>query len=388
MLRSQTSPFWLRGALILSLFALSGCSYLIEEDNIAPPAELVNFDATASIPVAWSRDVGASIGDRYLKLRPMLAGERVLAADHKGWVSAYDVRDGTVVWQTDTDASLSGGPGFGDGLVAVGTSDGEVIALDAASGDIRWRVQLSSEVLSRPIAANGIVIARTIDGSLHGLDVGSGERRWIYDRTVPVLTLRGTSSPALAGGAAITGFDSGRIAAIDLSDGQPRWEAQVAVASGRSELERIVDIDADPIIVNDTVYAVAYQGNVAAFGLESGEVLWQRDISSHAGVAADRQRVYVSQDNSHLWALDSTDARQVWKQELLEARRITAPVVFGDYVAVADFAGFVHFFERESGELAARTRVGRAAIIAAPVVADDTLFVYDSDGELSALRSR
>ena len=104
------------------------------------------------------------------------------------------------------------------------------------------------------------------------MSADDGTRLWVYDRTTPVLTLRGTSSPALVERAAIAGFDNGQVVAIALSNGQPLWEARVAVPRGATELERMVDIDADPVIDRTrTVYAVTYQGQVAALELFSGE---------------------------------------------------------------------------------------------------------------------
>lgn len=372
------------GSLALAL--LCGCGFFADEDNIDPPTALVDFTPSATLVNAWERKIGAAIGDRYLKLGPAAAGGRVFAADRKGALKAFEADSGKPVWETDIDVPLSGGPGAGDGLVLVGTSDGEVVAVNAESGEPAWRTRVSSEVLAEPVAGDGVVVARTIDGKLHGLDVESGEQLWIYDRNVPVLTLRGTSAPVLARGAAVTGFDSGRVAAVALSDGQPVWEAQVSVARGRTELERLVDIDADPLVFDTTVYTVAYQGQVAALDLASGELLWQRDISSHAGVAVDEDRVYVVDDRSHLWALDRFDNAQAWKQEALEARGLTAPVVFDRYVAVADIEGYVHLLRREDGEMAARVRIDNDPVLATPMVDADTLFVYSSGGRLAALR--
>jgi outer membrane protein assembly factor BamB len=274
----------------------------------------------------------------------------------------------------------------GDGLVLLGTSDGEVLALGEKDGEIRWRARVSSEVLSSPAAQGGIAVARTIDGKLFGLSTDDGTRLWVYDRTAPVLTLRGTSSPALAEGAAIAGFDNGQVAAIALSNGQPLWETRIAVPRGRSELERMVDIDADPIIEGKAVYAVTYQGQVAALELFSGEVIWRRDMSSHAGLGVGPDNVYVTDESSHIWALNRSNSASMWRQSKLEARRVSPPAVFDQFVVVGDLDGYVHWLRREDGQFAARVKIDSGSIVAAPVATPFAVYVYSSGGELAALQ--
>lgn len=369
---------------------LSGCTALgnlfDNPDNTTPPAELVDFEPTINVRTVWRRRVGSGAGRLFLKLRPAIDGDKVYAATRDGRVQAFDARTGESVWDSDTDSPLSGGPGIGDGLVLLGTSEGEVIALGTEEGDIKWRSRVSSEVLSSPQAAGGVTVARTIDGKLFGLSSDDGTRLWVYDRTAPVLTLRGTSSPALAEGAAIAGFDNGQVVAIALGNGQPLWETRVAVPRGRSELERMVDIDADPIIRDNAVYAVTYQGQIAALNLFSGDVIWRRDMSSHAGLGVGSQNIYVTDDASHVWALNRANSASMWRQSKLEARRVSPPAVFEEFVVVGDLDGYVHWLRREDGQFVARVRVDSASIVAAPVATRFAVYVYGSGGELAALQ--
>jgi len=330
--------------------------------------------------------VGSGAGKLFLKLRPAVDGERVYAATRGGRVRAFDARTGESIWDTETDSPLSGGPGVGDGLVLLGTSDGEVLALGEKDGEIKWRARVSSEVLSSPAAQGGIAVARTIDGKLFGLSTDDGTRLWVYDRTTPVLTLRGTSSPALAGGAAIAGFDNGQVVAIALSNGQPLWETRVAVPRGRTELERMVDIDADPVIVGNSVYAVTYQGQVAAMELLSGKVIWRRDMSSYAGLGVGAENVYVTDESSNVWALKRSNSASMWRQAKLEARRVSPPAVFGQFVVVGDFEGYLHWLRKDDGQFVARVKVDSDGIIAAPVATPFALYVYGSGGDLTALQ--
>lgn len=385
--------------IMVSLFiTLSGCSsvresmtdsvtgWFSDKDNAEPPAKLVDFKASVSVTQRWSASVGSNSRKLYVRLQPKVDGDRIYAAGAKGRVSAFEVTSGQLLWRVDTELPIRGGPGSGDGLVLLGTADAEVIALDRNSGAERWRAKVSSEVLASPVAAEGVTVVRSIDGRIYGLSSEDGKRIWTYDSSVPVLTLRGTSAPVITNGGVIAGLSNGKLVALLLKNGIPLWESRIAIPSGRSELERIVDIDADPIVANGVVHVVTYQGNIATVALENGRGLWNRKMSSHAGIGADSKILYVTNANSEVWALDRRSGSSYWKLDQLRARKLSAPVAYGDYVVVADFEGYVHFINRNNGAFAARVRVGSSPIVAAPIVAGDTIFISSSAGELTALR--
>lgn len=380
------------------LIALSGCSsvresmtesvtgWFSDKDNAEPPAKLVDFKETVAVSQRWSARVGGDSKKLYVRLQPKVDGDRIYAAGAKGRVSAFDVNSGQLLWQVDTALPLRGGPGSGDGLVLLGTADAEVVALDRNSGAERWRAKVSSEVLAAPSAAEGVAVVRSIDGRIYGLSSADGKRIWIYDSSVPVLTLRGTSTPVISNGGVIAGLANGKLVALLLKNGALLWESRIAIPSGRSELERIVDIDADPIVANGVVHVATYQGNVATVALENGRGLWNRKMSSHAGIGADSKVLYITDEDSAIWALDRRNGSSYWKLDKLRARKLSAPAAYGEYIVVGDLEGYVHFLDRKSGAFAARIRVGNSPIVAAPIVAGDTVFISSSAGELTALR--
>jgi outer membrane protein assembly factor BamB len=376
--------------LTLSLLALSGCATISEwwagEDNAEPPAELTDFTASVTLKTLWSTSVGEGVEEQNLKLVPQVAGGRVFTAGSEGRVSAFDAENGARLWSVDLDLPLSGGPGVGEGLVLVGSSDGQLVALRANNGEEAWRAQLTSEVLSVPRAADGVVVVRTVDGRLFGLAADNGERRWVYQRTVPVLTLRGTGSPLIVSGHAVAGFDNGYVAVINLSNGRALWEKRIAVARGRTELERMIDIDADPLRVGGDLYVASYQGKVVSLDLRSGQPQWSRDVSVYTGLASDGENVYVTDEFSEVWALERGNGAAFWKQASLRARKLTAPVVYGDHVVVGDFEGYLHLLSTRDGHFTGRVRHDGSGILAAPVVAGDTLYVLGRSGRLSAMR--
>lgn len=371
---------------VAALALLAGC----DKDKKAdlPPAKLVDIKPTLAVDKVWSSSVGG--GGEKLRLALDLAedGGTLFAASHDGEVVALDPANGRRRWKTDTKIDLSAGPGAGAGLVAVGTNGGKLIALDAASGQQRWRVQLSGEVLAAPLVTGDRVVVRTVDGRLHALAAADGKELWAAEDLVPRLTLRGTSPPVLADDAVIAGFDSGKVLSVGLADGVTRWQAQVSSPRGRSELERLADVDAAVRVSGADVYAVGYQGRVAMISLDAGQIWWARDLSSYRGLALDDDQLYVATSDGDVVALARRDGSVVWQQDALKRRRLGAPAVTaGGDVVVGDFDGYVHFMDRASGTFVARERVSRSRISAVPLVIGDRVIVIDDDGEITALRT-
>ncbi|MGH8623206.1 MAG: outer membrane protein assembly factor BamB, partial [Burkholderiales bacterium] len=316
--------------------------FMAGEENTTPPAPLTEFEPTTEVEELWSVDIGAGTDEHYLKLAPAVAGETVFIADRDGEVYAVDINSGDTLWERDTGAPVSGGAGIAEEMVLLGTQDGEVLALSRSDGALRWTASVSSEVLSPPAGEEGIVVARTVDGKLFGIDAANGKRLWTYDRQVPVLTLRGTSAPIVVAGLCIAGFDSGALVALEIATGKVAWEIQIAQPRGRSDLERMVDVDADLLVFRDTLYVATYRGRVAAVSIESGRVEWDQEHSSYAGMGVDADNLYLSDDESIVWALDRFSGSSVWRQKKLRGRAATAPASVGDYVVVGDLEGYLH----------------------------------------------
>ncbi len=370
----------------LLLLVLTGCSALSAVDNTDPPAELVELESELEVRELWSESF-EGLEEAFLKITPVLDGDRLYLAEPSGRVIALAAETGEELWSVDLEVPISGGPGVNDGLLAVGTEEAELILLDAGDGSERWRKRVNSEVLSVPAIGRGKVICRTIDGRVSAFSTENGESQWVYDRSVPVLTLRGDSSPILHQNQVLAGFPNGKLTALSLDTGAPTWEALITAPSGRTELERVVDIDADLKLVEGTVYAAAYHGDLAAVSEISGIVLWQREISSHAGLDADWRQLYITDEADHIWSLDTTNGATLWQQKALQARRLTAPVRVDGHLVVGDLEGYLHWLSQYDGRLLARNRVGNDPIRVKPLVHDGIVYVMDDDGTLTALRA-
>lgn len=379
--------------ILLLSASLMACStgklpdWLLDDKLVLPPAELVDFDEEFEPDVAWSQDVGEGAKTEYSHLDPWLQNGAVIAVDHLGEVHSYQAVSGNLNWKIELNVPVVAGPGGGDGLILIGTQQGEVIALDEVSGVFKWRKRLSSEVLTPPKAAYGVVVARTADGRMTGLSASDGNVLWNYHRGVPLLSLRGDSAAVLYNDRVIAGYANGKLVALSITDGKVIWERSVAVSQGRTEIDRLIDIDSDLVVKFGRVYAVAYHGNVAAIDINSGQQIWSREMSSKAGLDVEPDvAVYVSDEDSYIWALQDGSGDGLWRQTDLLRRRASAPAIVGDYVIVGDLEGYVHWLSRQDGRFVARERVARSAIIGKPVVKDGLVFIMAMDGTLTAVR--
>lgn len=377
------------GLSLALLTALSACSTVkdwMQKEKLyeEPAAELIEFTAEFTPVELWSIDTGGG-SEAYSEIALWLQGDMAVAVDYEGDVSAYNAKTGRRLWDTSLDVPVATGAGGGEGLIFIGSQKGEIFALNESDGSLIWKQQLTSEVLASPKAIKGVVIARTTDGGMRGLSVADGATLWSYQRAVPLLSLRGASSAVLAGDKVIAGYANGKLVVLSVIDGQVIWEKSVAVPKGRSELDRLVDIDSDPVIKDGIVYVVAYHGQAAAFDLENGQKLWERDMSSRSGLdVADK--LYLSDDAGYVWALQTDSGYALWRQTSLLRRKVTAPAIVGEQILVGDFEGYVHWISRDDGRLVARAKISKSAIKGKPVVKDNIVYILASDGELTAFR--
>ena len=373
---------------IISLIAvtslLTACGLFGDKEKELEPMELVDFDPTLKIKKIWSAKLGGDAEFLRVALRPAGDGNRVYAASHDGKVSAFDPESGKRIWETRLDAELSAGPGVGEGHVVVAAKDGFVVALDASSGEEKWRADVSGESLARPLIKGEIVVVQTIDNRVEALSLFDGRSRWTVVQSAPVLTMRGSASPVAVGTTVIAGFDSGRVVAMDLDTGTIVWESLISPPQGRSDLDRLSDIDGGIAVVAQDIYVAGYQGRLASLASESGQVLWNREISSFAGVAADWNSVYTVRDDGEIIAMTRRAGAETWRNASLLRREPTLPVPFNTTVVVGDLEGYVHFFSNIDGEAVARVRLGSKGISNAPLVIANRLYVQSDGGDLAA----
>lgn len=368
---------------LVILFVTAGLVACGDKDNSEPPADLVDFDASVKVKELWDVSIGSGESQQYLKLYPLLLADRLIAADRDGEVSAVNAETGKIIWRTDLDVTISGGVGGNADYHFVATRDGEIIALNAA-GEMIWRQKISSESLVPPVVASDRVIVRGVDGSVVALSIKDGKQLWIYSRDVPALSLRGNSVPIVDDLRVYVGLDNGRLVALDIGDGHSLFDVPVAASSGRSEIERLNDVDGESLLDKNLLYIASYQGRVITIDVRRGQLLWTRKISTYTGVDAGATSLFISDDRDHIWAMDRDNGATMWKQEKLQARQLTRPSVMGDYIVVGDYDGYLHWMSQFDGHFVARVHVDSDGILVPPLVKDDRVYVMTRSGDLVA----
>lgn len=375
---SQYIPrFGAGAALAALLLGLTGCG----GSDAVKPSPLPEFKPTAQARVVWRRSIGSS--KRYV-FSPAVRGGGVYAAAHDGSVARYDAASGKQVWRVSSGQRLSGGVGVDSDLVLVGSEKGVVLAY-SLDGKELWRAQVSSEVLSVPRASGDLVVVRGGDGHIVGLDASTGQRRWEYQASMPPLILRGTAGLVVAHDLVLSGLPGGKLVALNGGTGVQVWDAVVAQPRGANELERITDVAAAPVVIDDQACAAAFQGRIGCYDITKGTLVWSRDGSSAVALAADSAAVYMTDDSSVVGAYDRSSGATLWKQDKLSARALSAPSVLGSLIAVGDFEGYVHFLERSDGAFVARIATDGSAISATPVRMGSNLLVQTRAGALYAI---
>ena len=390
----------------LVIAVLMACS--TSPSPVQPPVALVPLKNKLDVKRVWQRYIGGGAGYKYLRFSPVVDGDLAYAIDHEGKVVAWNITNNKTQWKRELNTVASSAIGLDEENLYFGTSQGEVFALRKESGKKFWQTQVSSEVLSPPVSKNGVIIVRTVDGRLHALSRESGRKLWSHDRTMPVLSLRGTSTPLIVDDIVISGADNGKLAALSLLNGTLLWETAIAIPRGRNEIERLIDIDANLQFRDGIIYTVAYQGRLAAVRIDSGRLLWVRDLSSYTGMSIDSHRIYLSDAEGQVWALDRLNGATLWKQDRLLRRALSKPVIQGQYLLVGDFNSYIHWLSRENGKLLARTRLGFEGIslipgeddeeedervfskprniLATPIISKDMAIVINREGLVSGYR--
>lgn len=395
------------------LLIFSGCSWFSwlpwvdgdkkKDNDSLKPAKLTKYEPEIVVRKKWSAGVGKGLGKKYLRLRPAITADQIFAADGYGRLEAFDRFSGKRNWRVQlpeesggllnsldlldrTDPSfVSGGVGTGGGLVFIGTTNGELLAFSAADGSELWRQTVDGELLAPPVTGEGLAYVQTIDGSLMGLELETGEVRWEMDNQVPILTLRGTATPVYDGGVVYAGFAGGNVSAVKAENGEPVWNHQLKLPEGRSELDRMVDVDSTPLVQGPMVYAVSYQGNLRGLRRQDGNPLWEVPVSSFLDLDEGYGHIYVVNEDDTIIAVDTQTSEEAWRQGALARRKLSSPLVFSNYVAVTDDEGYLHLLAQSDGRLLGRKKLDGKGVRSRMVYADGILYALGNSGKLQAL---
>ena len=369
----------------VSLLLLAACSG--NKDNAEPPAQLTSIEDELPMDVNWTQDTRASSNRASYRLRPLLIGDRVYTIDTEGSIVCVDAARGRRIWRYDTELSSITGLGGEARLIIASSRDGDVAAYREIEKGLEpvWQVSIGGEIRATPVLDGEQIFVRSVDGKIRALSAVDGSQQWVVSRRVPALSLTGNSRPLVSGGLVFVGLDDGKLVALERDSGEVRWEATISIPTGRTEVERLVDLDGGFVIRDGVIYVSAFQGRLAAVQAISGDLLWTREFSSFQSIAIDDEAIYLSDEKSHLWSIDRRTGSAFWKQDVLNARRITAPTKFRDWIVVADLAGYLHWFNSEDGKLVGRIRVSEDRNYVQPLIWQKSVLTLDKNGLLASV---
>lgn len=373
---------------LMASMALVSCSklddYMLGKDNTPVPKALSPVSNKVALKEKWSAPTGSSKkNSTFLKLQPVILSNVVYSADASGFVQAMNSKTGEVKWSKKLNAGVISGPTVAGGYVILGTDSSHIVALKQADGSEVWRSTVSGDALAKPVVAHNKVLAKTIDGNLYAFDLSNGKQLWLAEHGAPGLILKASSSPVIVDGKmALVGYSDGKMDAIDIQTGQVLWQRGIAYATGSSDVERLVDIDADPVVQGNVVLLAGYQGYLGALSLTDGEFLWRKPASTYTNIAVKGNTLFMSDSNDVVWSINKQNGQVNWKQTALKARGLTEPVLLGERLIVGDKTGMLHVLSTQTGEFIGRTQLG-GAVTVAPAVSDNNIFVMTSNGKLS-----
>ncbi len=383
---------------LIFILGLTGCATLTgmtdavgdlfsDSDNSEPPVELTEYEPEVKLEILWDESDGDGTDELALNLVPAVAEGRIIIADHDGMIQARSLADGELFWEVETDLPISSGPVIDGDLLFVGTSKADVLALNTSTGEAVWKHRVSSEVMALPVVVDDKLIIRSADGYDTALNRDDGTEVWTVEHNIPALSVRGEGAPVIVGEMVIIAYANGKLIAVNATDGAHIWETSIAIPKGRSEIERLTDLNGTPVLSDDVIFVSSYKSGVNAVTPFDGEILWRNEtLSAFQGLSADYSYLYLTDASSDVWQLDQRNGASYWKQTDLHQRRLSMPAVYDDYVVVGDFEGYLHWLSKVDGRLLGRIEITDEPIDAQPVVVDGVLYVYASDGTLAAVR--
>lgn len=380
---------------------ISACSSTDEEEDANKIAELTEIEQKFEPKVIWSESVGSGVKSYFSRIKPTIAYGKVFTASREGDAFALDQATGKELWSVDLSdldnnrgffegrvpILLNGGPIAGINRVFIGSENGDVFALDAETGELAWQNEIKGEVIAAPAIDSGVLVVNSASGILKAFNASNGEEVWSVVQDVPALTLRGTSTPVMAGGGVLVGTAAGELTVYILEKGQQGWTAEVGEPTGATELESVVDVDIAPVVYGDKAYAVSSRGNLVAVELRTGRILWKRKYSSYRQISIDGNTIFLTDLKGHVFAIDRNNGLERWGQLSLTNRGVTGPTVDGDYVVVGDYQGYVHWLDQETGDIVARHYVDGSGIFTEPSVEDGVVYAQTRAGNLQAIKS-
>ncbi len=356
----------------------------------------------ASMTPAWSVQIPGSTNRVQLAAPPVVADGRLYVVDVDAAVHAYDAASGAVLWTSsiagdDPDvrnALFGGGVSVAGNRVFATNGAGDVAMLDASTGGIIWKVRPSGPLRGSPTLSNGHVYVMAQDNQLFALNQTDGTQIWQATASIGSGSVFGVGAPAAGQGTVVAGYSSGELYAYRYENGRDLWGDALARTSFAVSVESLTDVDASPVIDRGRVYALGKGGRMAAYELVTGQRLWELAIAGISTPWVAGEWVFVVTDQDRLLAVARTTGKVRWISQLPSYRkeeskkgaiRWTGPILAGNRLILVSTLGQMIQVNPTDGSIIGQTDAGKSFGLS-PVVANNTLYLLDDEGRLTAYR--
>ncbi len=346
-----------------------------------------------SLKRAWRSSAGqGSSSQGRLTASPIAVGNRVFTLDTEATVYAFDASSGKRLWRAELtpeeeeeEEGYGGGVASENGKVFAAIGFGYVVALNPADGKVLWSKSIGVPIRSAPTAAGGRVYVTTVNNEVFALSQTDGEVVWKYAGVAETAGLLSSTSPAVSEGKVVVPYTSGEIVAFDSTEGFPVWSDTLTRAGGLSSLANINDIAGRPVIDRGTVFAISHSGRMLAVSLDSGERVWEQNISGTQTPWAAGNYVFVITQRGVLMALSRKTGGVRWVLELDTNNEWSGPVLAGGRLLMVSSSGLFVSASPETGQVIEKIELGEKILIS-PIVAGSTVYLMTDDADLIAMR--
>jgi len=366
------------------LFTSVGCSMIsgAGDDNCPPPMPLSHFSPEKNLHTRWTAQVGSGANRSHTGFETAVRDNAAYTVDSSGRVTAINVTNGKMIWSANLKGCPSSGPAVQSGYLVFGTHNGEVVALNSGNGNLIWHVRMSTELLAPPRIAGQWVLIKTVDAKVTALRLQTGQTCWCFSHKAPLIMLQKDSAPVISGDKVFVGFGSGEFCALALRTGQLLWEQKIAVPRGLNELDSMVNIIADPIVCGSMVYVAAYQGKLVALSTQTGQILWERVLSTYNNFSVQGNLIVVADEQGVIWGINRFNGCVLWQQKCLLNRQLTAPLITSGEIWVGDFEGNLHVLSTKDGHFVARCLIDGSGLFVQPVFYGNGVLLRSAGGSL------
>ena len=348
----------------------------------------------------WETNIGTgSDGENKLLSRPVVSSGQILSMDSRANVTAFSTDDGRLLWKQkltseEEESVIGGGISIDESVVYASTGFGFVHALDLQNGKEIWRRRIGVPIRGAPTSVDGRVFVITYDNQLHVLSSADGHTLWSHAGIPEDAGLIGAPSAAVGSGLVVVPYSSGELFALRLENGRIVWADQLIRTRRLAPLSSLSEIRGSPVIDRELVLAISFSGRIAAINLRNGQRLWDRDIAGLETPWVAGDFIFLVTAQAEVICLARQSGRIRWVKQLsiyeneekkLDLIHWSGPVLASNRLILVSSAGNAVAISPYSGRILGRIELPGSTLIP-PVVADGSIYVLMDDGTLIALR--